>query len=101
MLVHLQIIIFTSVQPVAVADSVPKFDIARECQFEVGSSKDLQDKCAADEKQALEQLRKEWAQFSPSAKRQCIQEASMGDAPSYVELQTCLELERDATKASK
>jgi hypothetical protein len=99
MLVHLPIIILTSLQPVA--DNVPKLDVARECKFEVGSSKELQDKCAEDEKLARDQLQKEWAQFSPTAKRQCIQEATMGDAASYVELQTCLEMEREAQKSSK
>jgi hypothetical protein len=99
MLVHLPIIVLTSLLPVA--DNVPKLDVARECQFEVGSSKELQDKCAEDEKLARNQLQKEWTQFSPTAKRQCIQEAAMGDAASYVELQTCLEMERDAHKASK
>jgi hypothetical protein len=40
-----------------------------------------------DEAQAREQLQTEWAQFTPSAKTQCNQE--------NVELQTCLEMERD------
>ena len=48
-----------------------------------------------DETQTREQLQTEWAQFTPSAKTQCNQENDVGGIFSYVELQTCLEMERD------
>jgi hypothetical protein len=101
MLVHLPIIVLTSLQPVAVTDSIPKFDIAQQCQFEAGPSKEGQDKCALDEKQARDKLQREWTQFAPRAKAQCSSEASAGGASSYVELLICLEMERDARKESK
>ena len=94
MLIHLPIIILTSLHPTAIADTAPKFDIARECQFE-GGSKPEQDRCAVDETQARNQLQTEWTQFSASAKTQCNGEATAGGTPSYVELLTCLEMERD------
>jgi hypothetical protein len=100
MLAHLPIIILTSLHPTPIADTVPKFDIARECQFE-GGSKPMLERCAADEKQARDQLQKEWTQFSPSAKKQCNEETAMDTTPSYVEFLTCLEMERDVRKASK
>jgi hypothetical protein len=34
-------------------------------------------------------------QFTPSAKRQFDEEANIDNTPSYVELLTCLEMERD------
>jgi hypothetical protein len=37
MLIHLPIIILTSLHPTLIADAVPKFDIARECKFAIGS----------------------------------------------------------------
>jgi hypothetical protein len=37
----------------------------------------------------------EWTQFTPSAKRQCDEEANTDNTPSNVELLTCLEMERD------
>ena len=37
MLIHLPIIILTFLHPTPIADAVPKFEIARECQFEGGS----------------------------------------------------------------
>jgi hypothetical protein len=97
MLFHLPIVILTSLHPIPVADSVPKFDVVRECQFE-GGTKEEQDRCTTDETQALKQLQTEWAQFSASQKRQCDEEATTGNIPSYVELLTCLEMERDVRR---
>jgi len=89
MLVHLPIIILICLHPTPIVDAVPKFDVAWECQFEAGSKEEL-DRCVTDETQAREQLQTEWAQFTPSAKTQCNQE--------NVELQTCLEMERNVKK---
>jgi len=100
MLAHLPIIILTALHPTAVADTVPKYDFAQECRFE-GGTKEMQDRCATDETQARDQLQKEWIQFSASAKTQCNLEATADSTPSYVELLTCLEMERDLKKASK
>ena len=94
MLIHLPIIILTSLHPTAMADAVPKFEIARECQSE-GGTNEMQKRCADDESQARDRLQTEWVQFTPGAKIQCIQETSMDGTPSYVEFLTCLEMERD------
>jgi hypothetical protein len=94
MLIHLPIIILTSLQPTAIADAVPKFDITRECQNE-GGTQETQKRCAEDETQARNQLQTEWTQFTPGARTQCIQETSIDGTPSYVEFLTCLEMERD------
>jgi hypothetical protein len=37
MLIHLPIVILTSLHPIAVADAVPQFDIVRECRTEGGT----------------------------------------------------------------
>jgi hypothetical protein len=94
MLLHLPIIILTALHPTLIANVVPKFDIARHCQFEIGSNED-QKGCADDETQARDTLQKEWGQFTPSEKSICTQEAVGDDISSYVELLTCLEMERD------
>ena len=100
MLAHLPIIILTSLHPTPIADAVPKFDIARECQFE-GGSKPMQERCATDERQARDQLQTEWAQFTAGAKAQCYEETNTDSTPSYVEFLTCLEMERDVKKAQE
>jgi hypothetical protein len=96
MLIHLPIVILTSLHPVAIADAVPQFDITRECQAE-GGTKAMEQRCTTDENHARDQLQAEWIQFSPSAKLQCKEEAGTDGTSSYVELQTCLEMERDVT----
>ena len=95
MLIHLPIIILTSLHPIAVADAVPQFDIARECQAE-GGTKEMEQRCASDEMHARDQLQAEWVQFSPGSKLECEGDSSIDGTSSYVELQTCLEMERDA-----
>lgn len=94
MLLHLPIIILTSLHPIAISDEVPQFAIARECQLE-GGTKEMEQRCVDDEQQARNQLQTDWIQFSPSAKVQCNEEASIDGIPSYVEFLTCLEMERD------
>ena len=95
MLIHLPIIVLTSLHPTPIADAVPEFDLARECRFESGS-KEEEKRCTDDETQARGRLQTEWTQYTPSQKKQCNQETRAGDGiSSYVELQTCLEMERD------
>jgi hypothetical protein len=100
MLLHLPIAILAAFSPVAISDAAPKFDIARVCQSEGGSNEE-QKRCADDETQARDTLQTEWIQFTPSAKRQCYEEANIGGNPSYVELLTCLEMERDVRNPPK
>jgi hypothetical protein len=95
MLIHLPIVILASLHPIAAANTVPTFDITRECRSEGGPT-DVQQRCAADEAQARDQLQQEWSQFTPTARLQCNGEASSDGTASYVEFLTCLEMERDA-----
>ncbi|QDW41276.1 hypothetical protein FFI89_031645 [Bradyrhizobium sp. KBS0727] len=64
MLIHLPIVILASLHPIAGANAVPQFDIARECRDE-GDTKEMQQRCTDDEAQARKQLQAEWMQFSP------------------------------------
>ena len=101
MLGHLPILIVTSLHLTAVADARPQFDIARECQFEAGSSKAIRRTCVRDEKRARRRLGKQWTQFSPSDKAWCTREVSRTTAQSYVELLTCLQMEKHRQQTSK
>src|SRR5271169_1895177 len=77
------------------ADSVPKFDIAKNCKADLtvstGSGETLES-CTHDEEQARDQLGPQWSQFRQQDKTFCIREAGLDGTPSYVELQTCLEM---------
>ena len=91
MLLHLPIVIMATLSPVAVSDTVPKFDIVKECHFEGGSTVQF-DRCSEDEGAALRDLRQAWTQFAGADKRNCTVEATTSGFASYVELLTCLEM---------
>jgi hypothetical protein len=94
MLLHLPIAILTTLSPVAVSDTVPKFDIVKECRFEGGSTTEI-DRCSDDENAALRQLERAWKQFVDVDRRSCMATATTGGVASYVELLTCLEMAHD------
>ena len=100
MLLHLPIAIMATLSPVAVSDTVPKFDVARECRFEAGSTVEL-DRCSQDEAAALEQLKANWTLFTGVDKSSCLSVATVAGFASYVELLTCLEMAREANNTDK
>ena len=100
MRIHLPIVMLAALPFTPVADNVPKFDIARECRSE-GGSQGMQEKCAADETEARDQLQSLWIQSSAVDRTGCVRETSSDGSPSYVELLTCLEMAWDVKKPSK
>ena len=98
MLLHLPIAILATLSPIAVSDTVPRFDTVRECRIEGGQSVDVA-RCSRDEAAALRQLREAWAQYGGADRNACTTEATTGDFASYVELLTCLEMARAAKSA--
>ena len=94
MLLHLPIVILTTLSPVAISDTPPRFDIAKECRFESESSKAF-DRCSRDEGDALKQLETEWPQFVRADRATCEVEATVAGFSSYVELLICLQMSRD------
>jgi hypothetical protein len=100
MLLHLPIVIMATLSPVAVSDTVPKFDIVRECRFEGGVTVEV-DRCSDDEGAALRKLQEAWAQFAGADKRNCIAATTVGGFASYVELLTCLEMARDIRSSGR
>jgi hypothetical protein len=98
MLLHLPIAILATLSPIAVSDTVPKFDTVRECRIEGGPSVDMA-RCSRDEATALRQLQEGWAQYAGADRKTCTTEATIGDFASYVELLSCLEMSRDAKSA--
>lgn len=88
-----------SLAPVAfAADAVSKFDIAKNCKAEVADAGGVGEtlaSCTKDEEDARHQLIERWDQFAKEDKSVCINETSLDGTPSYVELQTCLEIAAD------
>jgi hypothetical protein len=94
MLLHLPIVILATLSPIAVSDSVPQFDIVRECRIE-GDSTATFDRCSQDEAAALSELKTKWAKFSSVDRKICMAETSTGGFASNVELLTYLEIAQD------
>src|SRR5258706_4416504 len=99
MLLHLPIVILATLSPIAVSDTLPKFDTVRECGFEGGSTADI-DRCSRDEATALGQLQQAWTKFAGADKKTRVDETTLGGFASYVELLTCLAMARDVASAN-
>ncbi len=88
---------------VAVADGVPNINYEKGCRASVAANASLGvviddqsvNACMAEEKGARDKLTQQWTQFSSSDRVHCEREAALGEMPSYVELQTCLEIARE------
>ena len=66
------------------ADQVPAFDIARNCNAEVGAAGiGGLAPCTKDEADAKNELAKNWSDYRASDKKSCVEESSIGAAPSF------------------
>jgi hypothetical protein len=99
MLLHLPIAIMVTLSPIAASDSVPQFDIVRECRLESGSIATV-DSCSRDEAAALSELRTKWVEFGSIDQKICMATTAIGGFASYVDLLTCLEMARDVVSAN-
>ena len=70
MLLHLPIVIMATLSPVAVSDTVPKFDIVKECRFEGGSTVQF-DRCSEDDLARLRALVRSGLLQRPSPDARC------------------------------
>jgi hypothetical protein len=97
--ISISMIILSSQLVVAVADRVPKFDIARGCKLDeaamAGISVDQPlNRCISDEQKAQQQLGSEWTTYSASSRESCSSLENVGDTHSYVSLLTCLQMSK-------
>jgi hypothetical protein len=85
-----------------VSNAVPRFDVTPSCKGAadagyVDKSKERLQICIESEQKARAELEKSWAQFDPSDRNYCVR-ASDGFEPTYTELITCLEMQRDVKR---
>ncbi|HEY6024331.1 MAG TPA: hypothetical protein VIV34_09160 [Pseudolabrys sp.] len=84
-----------------VADTIPKFDVARTCRpaAVAGTMPGREaSACQKDENDARSKLEQDWAHYSAAQRTQCASFAALDHAPSYVELLTCLEMAKQAAE---
>ena len=110
MLISVSMIVLASQLVVAVADDMPRFDIARSCKVDSAAIIDDNStqnttikRCMNDEQNAKSQLQTQWAGFVDGDRINCIGSSIAGSsgAPSYVELLTCLQDAQLARKLPK
>src|SRR5262245_8295819 len=92
-------IILTASQIVLVADTVPRFNLDQTCRAagEVSTSLGRSPgDCKRDEEDAHGKLQQDWTQYTSEQRTGCVRFSSLGSAPSYVELLTCLEMAKQA-----
>ena len=80
----------------AMADSVPKYDMARTCRLDHAAASGLAvsestKNCVRDEKRAFGQLQKQWPKFASAKRAGCVSQNTIGGTPSYVGLLSCLQ----------
>jgi hypothetical protein len=95
--ISFSMIVMSSHLVFAVADGVPEFDISRTCKLDLDATAGLADdqslkSCVDDEQKAKQQLASHWSTFSAPNRATCASQESIGGTPSYVSLQTCLEM---------
>ncbi len=82
-----------------VADSVPKMDVTASCRAAAATAANAADRnrsCLDSEQSAHDLLVKEWSDFSPVDRANCMKALTF--EPTYTELLTCLEMARDVKK---
>jgi hypothetical protein len=86
------------------ADAIPRLDVETHCREIAGITSPAAgksaavDACVHDERNAHDQLVKQWEQFAASERSNCVQLATMAATGTYTHLLTCLELARDAKR---
>lgn len=93
---------FAALMPAARAADVPHLDVARMCRDSAAADTSIKfdvKRCLDSEDRARGELVQQWSSYPAGDRVQCTQTASMGGTASYVELITCLEMNRDARQA--
>lgn len=87
---------FIVAQPAYAQAGPPDLDVAATCKsagsISVGTQEESRDGCLRSEREARDEVKRRWSEFSPEAKTQCGKQAELGGSPGYVEMVTCLEL---------
>ena len=81
--------------------ALPKLDIKATCRRAqpLSGQQNAYQGCVNDETDAQRELSRTWFDFKPGPRSTCTQETKIGGAPSYVELLTCLQLDKQAGEA--
>jgi hypothetical protein len=89
----------------AAAAGLPRFDIRTTCRlaqpFLGAGDKSAYQGCVDSEAEARKRLARLWRSFKDSSRRGCVAETQIGGVPSYVDLLSCLQLDKEAGSLSQ
>ena len=80
------------------AADVPKLNVEQTCRDSANADPTVNFNiklCLDSENRARDELASKWPSFPEPDRQQCTEMATMGGTASYVELITCLEMDRD------
>lgn len=84
---------------VLAADRVPQFNIEPTChnvaQTSPGLNRD-ENSCKRQEQAAHDKLNQDWDKYTQAQRDHCARLSTLGGSPSYVELATCLDIDKAA-----
>ena len=82
----------------AQAAQLPRFNIAATCREAqpLTGDKSVYQSCVSEEISARRKLARTWSTYKPSWQTSCVGEAETAGTPSYVDLLTCLQLDKEA-----
>jgi hypothetical protein len=86
---------------IKVVDNVPALNFEPICREAATGNLGLEEKfetCSNDERAARDDLAKQWSEFNAVDRARCVRGSTTNGTASYVEVLTCLELDRDARK---
>jgi hypothetical protein len=86
---------------VAVVDRVPDLNFESICRDRAAENLGVKDDsavCMKDENEARDQLAKKWNEFASADRTRCVRMSTTERTASYIEVLTCLEMNRDAKK---
>ena len=86
---------------IAVVDRMPELNFEPICRDSAGQNLGGRDDrviCIQDEKAARDALARQWSEFDAADRARCVRLSTSNGSASYVEVLTCLELDRDARK---
>ena len=92
-------ILVASAHLLLVSDQVPQLDIKPSCRAAARAAvmpNRSAENCERSEIEARDKLQQGWSKFTDEQQRHCVRLSSLGGAPSYIELLTCLEIDKAA-----
>jgi hypothetical protein len=86
---------------IQVVDNVPVLNFQPLCREAASGNLGIKEEfetCAQQEGEARDALAKQWSEFNAADRARCVRASTTNGSASYVEVLTCLELDRDAKK---